>query len=89
MKTESVVLEVAEPRACYTEWSKSEREKQILYINAYIWNLEKWYRWTCLQGKDGDADVEEGLMGAAGEGAGGSNGESSIDIYSTMYKIDG
>ena len=21
----------------------SEREKQILYINTYIWNLEKWY----------------------------------------------
>ena len=27
-----------EPRACYTEGSKSE--KQILYIDAYIWNLE-------------------------------------------------
>ena len=24
--------------------SKSEREKQILYINAYMWKLEKWYR---------------------------------------------
>ena len=23
------------------EWSKSEREKQISYINAYMWNLEK------------------------------------------------
>ena len=33
--------EVDEPRACYSEWSKSEKEKQILYINAYIWNLEK------------------------------------------------
>ena len=21
----------------------SEREKQILHINAYVWNLEKWY----------------------------------------------
>ena len=26
------------------ESSKSEREKQIPYINAYMWNLEKWYR---------------------------------------------
>ena len=29
----------------YYKWSqsevKSEREKQVLYINAYIWNLEK------------------------------------------------
>ena len=23
--------------------SKSEREKQILYINAYIQNLERWF----------------------------------------------
>ena len=22
---------------------ESEREKQILYIDTYIWNLEKWY----------------------------------------------
>ena len=34
--------EVKEPRA-YVEWSKSETEKQILYVNAYMWNLGKWY----------------------------------------------
>ena len=28
-------------RDCHTEWSKLEREKQILYINAYMCNLEK------------------------------------------------
>ena len=28
--------EVDEPRAHYTEWNKSERERQILYINTYI-----------------------------------------------------
>ena len=33
--------EVEEPRACYIEWSKSEREKQIQHIDAYVWNLEK------------------------------------------------
>ena len=32
------------PRDCHRERSKSEREKQILYINAYMWNLEKWCR---------------------------------------------
>ena len=32
---------VDQPRAYYTEWSKSE--KQISYINAYICNLEVWY----------------------------------------------
>ena len=28
------------PRDCHTELSKQEREKQMLYINAYMWNLE-------------------------------------------------
>ena len=27
--------DVDEPRAYYTEWSKLEREKQILYTNTY------------------------------------------------------
>ena len=47
-----------EPRACYTEWNKSETEKQISYINAYIWNLEKWYWWSYLQGRNGDTHPE-------------------------------
>ena len=34
---------VDEPKVYYTEWSKSEREKKILHINAYIWNLERQY----------------------------------------------
>ena len=36
-----ICSEVDGPRVCHTEWSKSEREKQIPYANAYIWNLEK------------------------------------------------
>ena len=32
-----------EPRIYYTEWSESERERQISYSKAYMWNLEKWY----------------------------------------------
>ena len=41
---------------------EGEREKQILYINACMWNLEKWYRWTYLQGRNRDADVENGQV---------------------------
>jgi len=32
--------EADEPRTSYTEWSKSERKKQVLYVNTCIWNLE-------------------------------------------------
>ena len=37
----------------------------------YIWNLERWYWWTHLQGRTGDIDVENRLMYTAGEGEGG------------------
>ena len=46
-----ICSDVEESRVCHTEWSKSEREKQISYINAYIGNLEKWYWWTYLQAR--------------------------------------
>ena len=29
------------PRDCHTEWGKSDREKQISYDIAYMWNLKK------------------------------------------------
>ena len=56
------------PRDCHTEWSKSEREKQISYNITYMWNLEKWYRWTYLQSRNRDIDVENGRMDTKGEG---------------------
>ena len=59
-----------------------------------MWNLEKWYRWTGLQGKNRDTDVENKRMdtngGKQGEGGGGGmNREIGIDnIYTNLYKID-
>ena len=44
----------------------SEREKQILYINAYMWNLEKLYRWTYLQGRNRDADIKDEAVDTVG-----------------------
>ena len=58
--------EVDEPRAYDSEWSKSERENHISYINTYIWNLERWYWCTSLQGNSGDADMENRLMDTGG-----------------------
>ena len=38
----------------------SQKEKQPLYIKTYMWNLEKWYWWTYLQGRDRDTYIENG-----------------------------
>ena len=51
-------IDVDKSRACQTGWSKSEREKQALYTNIYVWNLEKCYQWIYLQGRNRGADVE-------------------------------
>ena len=77
--------EVEEPRSYYTEWNKSERERQIVCINAYIWNLERWYQWSHIQGSKGDTDVKNRLLDSVGEGKGGTIWENSIETWILSY----
>ena len=76
-------------RDCHTEWNKSEREKQISYINAYMWNLEKCYRWTGLQGRNRDTDVENKLTDTKGGKLqwGGDGGVLNWAIGIDMYTL--
>ena len=53
MSLESVILSEA----------GQKREKQILHVNAYLQNLEKWYLFA---GRDRDADVETEDLDTAG-----------------------
>ena len=86
----AICWDVDGSRDCHTEWSKSEREKQISYINAYMWNLEKWYRWTGLQGRNWDTDVENKHMDTkqgkqwCGGGGGVMNWVIGIDMCTLM-----
>ena len=81
--------EADEPRAYYTEWSKSERETNILYYGmygTYIWNLERWYWWACSQ-DNGEADIENRFMDkGGGQGEGEMNGERSMEAYTLTCK---
>ena len=62
--------EVGEPRTYYTEWSTSEREKQISHINRYVWNLGGWHWWTCWQRCTGDTENRLTDKGGGEEGEG-------------------
>jgi len=67
----AAVYGVAQSRTRLKQLSSSSsalKNWPILYINAYIYNLEKWYWWTYLQGRNTDADVENGLIDAVGKG---------------------
>ena len=60
-----------------------------------MWNLEKLYRWTGLQGRNWDTDVENKRMHTKGGkwrgvGVGGWDelGDWDWHVYTNMYKID-
>ena len=50
------------PRDYYTKWSKSDRERQILYDTAYMWNIKKLYKQTYLQNRNTLTDIENKFM---------------------------
>ena len=69
-----------------SEVSQNEKNKYC-NINTYMWNTEKWYRWTSLQGRNRDTDVENKRMDTKGESGGGvcvKNWEIGIDIYTLI-----
>ena len=56
-----------------TFWRYSQEstafEKQISYIKESMWNLEKWYKVSYLQSRNGDTDTDQiyGHQGGMGE----------------------
>ena len=45
-------------RDCHTKWSKPDKERQISYDTAYIWNLKKKrYKWTYFQNRKRLTDI--------------------------------
>ena len=63
---ESVLMRWMNLKPIKKEWS--QKQKDISYANAPIWNLERRYRWTHLQGSNGDTDRENRLVDTVGEG---------------------
>ena len=69
--------------------SESEREKQILHNITYMWDQEKWYRWTYLQSRNRDNRWRDQTYGhQGGRGKWDELGDGDWHIHTTMYKID-
>ena len=68
--------------------SQKEKSKYCI-INTNMGNLEKWYWWTYLEGRNRDADIENRLVDTAGEREGGRNWESSTEICTLPYITSG
>ena len=59
------------PRDFDTKQIKSDRERQISYDIAYMWNLKKWCKWTYIQNRNRLTDIENKFMVTKGEGGEG------------------
>ena len=65
------------PRDDHTKWSKSDRERQVSYDIAYMWNLKKKKKnkWTYLQNRNRITGIENKFMVTKGETGVGGWGE--------------
>jgi len=50
-----------------------------------MWNLERWYQWSYIQGSKGDTDVKNGLLDSVGKGEGGMIWENIIETCPLPY----
>ena len=69
------------PRDCHTEWSKSEREREISYNIACMWNLM--VQMNFLESKNNE-NMDNKFMITKGERVSGINWEICIDIYTLL-----
>ena len=78
------------PRDCHTEWSKSDRERQISYDTAYMWNLKKMIQMNLFTKQKQTHRLRKKLMVIKGERWEGRDklGVWDWHIHTTKFKID-
>ena len=77
------------PRDDHTKWSKSDRERQISYDIAYMWNLKYDTNELYLQNRNRLTDIENRLVVAKGEGVGEGRTERLGPADANYYIQDG
>ena len=63
----------------------TQSQTRLKWLSIAIWNLERWYWWTNLQGSNGDTDLEKRRVGTGEEGEGGMDWKTSIEIYALSW----
>ena len=64
-----------------------KEKKQILYINACIWNLEKWCWWISMQGSSGNADIVSKVVNTMRRGGWDELGEQHWNIHIQLSSV--
>ena len=79
----AICRDVHRPRDSY----RVKSEKQISYNIAYMWNLEKRYRWIYLQSRNRDTDIENGRMDTRWGGGKGWIGRLGLTYIYYWYYV--
>ena len=68
----------------------SPKDKYKYHILVHIYGMKRWHWWIYFQGNNGKTDIEDRPMDTVGgeEGDGELFGESNIEIYNILCKID-
>ena len=64
-----------------SEVSHKEEDKYRTLTHTYIWNLERCYQWSCIQGSKGDTDVKNRPLDSVGQGEDGMIWGNSTETY--------
>ena len=76
-------------RDCHTEWSKSDRERQISYDITYMWNLKKMVQVNLFTKQKLSHRYRKQTYGYQGGKGGRDNlGYWDWHIHTIIYKID-
>ena len=74
---------------CHTEWSKSDRERQISYDIAYMWNLKKMVQMNLFtKQKYSHRCRKQTYVYQGGKGGRDKLGDWYWHVHTTIYKID-
>ena len=49
----------------------SQKDKYHIKMEFHIWNLERWYQQSYMQGSKGNTDIKKRLLDSVGEGESG------------------
>ena len=57
-----LICSIYGPKNWNTEWSKSDRENQILFDITHMWHLNKVYKWTYLKNRNRVTNIENKFL---------------------------
>ena len=68
--------------------TEQQQQQQMFTTKDHLWDPERWYWWTCLQGSSGDPLIENKRLDTVREGEGGCCETVAWNIHVTMCRVD-